>query len=299
EAPTAGSVILAGVLLKMGTYGFIRFCLPIFPDQAHRAAPVFITLAIIGIVYGSMVAAVQPDAKKLVAYSSVAHLGFVVLGIFTFTRIGMMGALVQNINHGISTPMLFFLVGMLYDRRHTRLISEFGGLKRIVPMMAAMMLIATLASIAVPFFNGFVGEFPVLLGSWSSTFVGYWPTAVAATGMILSAVYMLWWFQRLMLGPVTIQENRKLPDLSRTEWLVLTPLAAVIFWIGLGSPFITHRMTTSVHELLPLDEGTDDNLPIYQLHNPSPLQQYQRMRERGIPLNTGSSLQSSGKGAAG
>jgi NADH-quinone oxidoreductase subunit M len=251
EAPTAGSVILAGVMLKMGTYGFLRFCLPLFPEQAKSSAPLFITLAIVGIIYGSLVAAVQPDAKKLVAYSSVAHLGFVMLGIFTFTPIGMMGALVQNLNHGISTPMLFFLVGMLYDRRHTRQISEFGGLKLIVPGLAAMMLIATLASIAVPFFNGFVGEFPILLGSWSSVMAGSFPTALAATGMILSAVYMLWWFQRLMLGPVTRPANRHLPDLTRNEWLVLTPLAIMIFWIGLASPYWTRRMDESVDTLLP------------------------------------------------
>ena len=263
EAPTAGSVILAGVLLKMGTYGFIRFCLPMFPAQAKQSAWLFITLAIVGIIYGSLVAAVQPDAKKLVAYSSVAHLGFVILGIFTFTRIGMMGALMQNINHGISTPMLFFLVGMLYERRHTRLISEFGGLKIVVPMFATMMLIATLASVAVPFFNGFVGEFPVLLGSWTSTQTGYWPTALAATGMVLSAVYMLWWFQRLMLGPVTRPVNRHLPDLTRTEWLVLTPLAAMIFWIGLYSPYWTHRMDTSVNTLIsPVAEQMDPDLPV-------------------------------------
>ena len=210
----------------------------------------FITLAIIGIIYGSIVAAVQPDAKKLVAYSSVAHLGFVILGIFTFTRVGMMGALVQNINHGISTPMLFFLVGMLYERRHTRPISDFGGLKKIVPMFAAMLLIATLASVAVPFFNGFVGEFPILVGSWISNKPGQWPTALAATGMVLSAVYMLWWFQRLMLGPVTKEENRHLPDLSSIEWAVLLPLVVVIFWFGLWQSFWTQRMDSSVDALL-------------------------------------------------
>jgi NADH-quinone oxidoreductase subunit M len=266
EAPTAGSVILAGVMLKMGTYGFIRFCLPLFPQQAHDAAFVFITLSIIGIIYGSMVAAVQPDAKKLVAYSSVAHLGFVILGIFTFTRVGMMGALVQNINHGISTPMLFFLVGMLYDRRHTRKITDFGGLKKIVPMLSAMMLIATLASVAVPFFNGFAGEFPILVGSWISKSAGQWPTALAATGMILSAVYMLWWFQRLMLGPITKDENRHLPDLSRTEWAVLLPLAGVIFWFGLASPFWTQRMDNSVEVLLNgARENVNEDLPVSAL----------------------------------
>jgi len=263
EAPTAGSVILAGVMLKMGTYGFIRFCLPLFPVQAREASFVFITLAIIGIIYGSIVAAVQPDAKKLVAYSSVAHLGFVILGIFTFTKVGMMGALVQNINHGISTPMLFFLVGMLYERRHTRAISEFGGLKKYVPMLAAMLLIATLASVAVPFLNGFVGEFPILVGSWISSSSGQWPTLLAATGMVLSAVYMLWWFQRLMLGPVTKEQNKHLPDLSRTEWAVLLPLAVVIFWFGLGSPFWTDRMTNSVDALLAIGgETINEELPV-------------------------------------
>lgn len=271
EAPTAGSVILAGVMLKMGTYGFIRFCIPLFPAQAHQSATVFIVLAIVGIIYGSIVAAVQPDAKKLVAYSSVAHLGFVILGIFTFTPVGMMGALVQNINHGISTPMLFFLVGMLYERRHTRTISEFGGLKKVMPMMATLLLIATFASIAVPFFNGFVGEFPILLGAWSSSAIdeGTGPAmaAFAATGMILSAVYMLWWFQRLMLGPITKSANRRLPDLTRTEWLVLTPLAVMVFWIGLFSSFWTDKMTVPVSTLLPvagqrLDTSQPNSVPL-------------------------------------
>jgi NADH-quinone oxidoreductase subunit M len=263
EAPTAGSVILAGVMLKMGTYGFVRFCLPLFPDQAQLMAPLFITLSIIGIVYASIVAAVQPDAKKLVAYSSVAHLGFVVLGIFTFTRVGMMGALVQNINHGISTPMLFFIVGMLYERRHTRQISEYGGLKKYVPLMATMLLIATLASVAVPFFNGFVGEFPILQGTYISSITGIYPTAIAATGMILSAVYMLWWFQRLMLGPVTNDVNKHLPDLNKTEIAVLVPLVIVVFWFGLGSPYWTHRMETAVNLEVPVEsEKINEDLPI-------------------------------------
>ncbi len=276
EAPTAGSVILAGVMLKMGTYGFMRLCLPLFPQQAQDAAPLFIMLSIVGIIYASIVAAVQPDAKKLVAYSSVAHLGFVVLGIFTFTRVGMMGALVQNINHGISTPMLFFIVGMMYERRHTRAISEYGGLKKYVPMLATMLLIATLSSIAVPFFNGFVGEFPVLLGTWMSQTAfnvgGYWPAALAATGMIWSAVYMLWWYQRLMLGPVTKNVNRHLPDLTPIEWGVLVPLAVVIFWFGLFSNFWTQRMDDTVETLLPAQAGSrqlsevlNENTPVTQV----------------------------------
>ncbi len=273
EAPTAGSVILAGVMLKMGTYGFIRLCLPLFPQQAKDAAPLFIVLSIVGIIYASLVAAIQPDAKKLVAYSSVAHLGFVVLGIFTFTRVGLMGALVQNINHGISTPMLFFIVGMMYERRHTRAIKEYGGLKRYVPMMATMLLIATLSSIAVPFFNGFVGEFPIMLGTWMSEpaylLGGYWPAALCATGMIWSAVYMLWWYQRLMLGPVTNPINKRLPDLTPIEWGVLIPLTCLIFWFGLGSNYWTQRMDDTVETLLPaqssgkeLSEQLNENVPM-------------------------------------
>lgn len=290
EAPTAGSVILAGVLLKMGTYGFVRFCLPMFPKQAEETAWIFITLAIIGIVYGSIVAAVQPDAKKLVAYSSVAHLGFVVLGIFSFTQVGLMGALIQNINHGISTPMLFFIVGMLYERRHTRMISEFGGLKLVVPMMSTMLLIAVLSSIAVPFFNGFVGEFPILVGSWISRKTydvgGYGTTALAATGMILSAVYMLWWFQRLMLGPVSRPENRHLPDLSRTEWTVLAPLAGLVFWIGLGSHFWTQRMDVAVEMILPQHlEAVNPDLPIQQVLD---RQRIETLKRRGVvPIDPG------------
>ena len=291
EAPTAGSVILAGVMLKMGTYGFVRLCLPLFPQQARDAAPLFITLSIVGIIYASIVAAIQPDAKKLVAYSSVAHLGFVVLGIFTFTRVGMMGALVQNINHGISTPMLFFIVGMMYERRHTRAISEYGGLKKYVPMLATMLLIATLSSIAVPFFNGFVGEFPVLLGTWMSqpafNVGGYWPTALAATGMIWSAVYMLWWYQRLMLGPVTKNVNKHLPDLQPIEWGVLVPLAVVIFWFGLFSNYWTSRMNDTVETLLPVNSGT--GMLSESLNGNAPMAERilkQRMGENGIQHHT-------------
>lgn len=270
EAPTAGSVLLAGIMLKMGTYGFLRICIPLFPNQAQTSAWLFIVLSIVGIIYGSIVAAIQPDAKKLVAYSSVAHLGFVILGIFTFTRVGVMGALVQNINHGISTPMLFFLVGMLYERKHTREISQYGGLKKVVPFMATMLLIATLASVAVPFFNGFVGEFPVLLGTWISSITqglgSFWPAALAGTGMILSAVYMLWWYQRLMLGPITHAENRHLPDLTPTEWAVLLPLAAMVFWFGLGSGYWTQRMDASVNLLIPMaQDKCDTSLPVQEV----------------------------------
>jgi NADH-quinone oxidoreductase subunit M len=255
ESPTAGNIISSGIMVKMGTYGFLRFLLPLFPAQAHSMAPLFITMAIISIIYGSMIAAVQTDVKRLLAYSSLAHLGFVILGIFTFTRIGTMGAALQNINHGISTPMLFFIVGMLMDRGGSRWIADYGGLKKVVPMLATMLLLATLSSLAVPFFNGFTGEFPILLGSWISSttnsIAGYWTTALAGTGMILSAVYLLWWYQRLMLGVTKKAELRRFPDLNRTEWAVLLPLAGIIFWVGLGSTFWTQRMEIAVNTLLP------------------------------------------------
>jgi NADH-quinone oxidoreductase subunit M len=284
EAPTTGSVILAGVMLKMGTYGFVRFCIPLFPVQAQQSAGLFITLAIIGIIYGSIVAAVQPDAKKLIAYSSVAHLGFVVLGIFSFTRVGMLGALIQNINHGISTPMLFFLIGMLYERRHTREISQYGGLKLIVPFMATMFLLATLSSVAVPFFNSFVGEFAILQGSFISAKVGIVGTGLAATGMILSAVYMLWWFQRIMLGPVTNPANTHLKDLSRSEWLVLTPLVVLIFWIGLGSPYWMSKMEVPVATLLPAElEMINTELPIATPASQASIQERLRNRSEEKP----------------
>ena len=268
EAPTVVSVFLSG---EVAIYGFVRFCLPLFPQQAQNAAPLFITLSIIGIIYGSIIAAVQTDSYRLIAYSSIAHIGFVVLGIFSFTRIGMMGALIQNINHGISAAMLLFIVGMLNDRRRTRQISQFGGLKKAMPNLATMLLIATLSGLAVPFFNGFVGEFTIMQGAWISSGVGYGPTALAATGTILSAVYMLWWFQRLMLGPVTREENKNLPDLTRSEWMVLLPLAGMIFWIGTGSAFWTKRMTAPVNAIVPLEieaANLNPRLPMSRIINP-------------------------------
>ena len=230
EAPTAGSVILAGVMLKMGVYGFIRFCFTLFPEQSIQSAPVFLALAVIGIIYGAIVAAVQPDMKKLVAYSSVSHLGFVMLGLFSFTQLGVTGAILQSLNHGISTGMLFFMVGMLYERRHTRAIAAFGGLKRTVPLLSAFFLIALLSSVALPLTNGFVGEFTILQGSYLR--YGFQYTAFAATGMVLSAVYMLWLFQRVFTGPVTQGENARMPDLTLREQIVLAPLVVIVFWFG-------------------------------------------------------------------
>jgi NADH-quinone oxidoreductase subunit M len=233
QAPTAGSVILAGVLLKMGTYGLIRFCLPLFPLASIQFTPLMSVLAVIGIVYGALVAMVQTDVKKLVAYSSVSHLGFVVLGIFSMTEEGMQGAMIQMINHGLSTGALFLLVGMLYDRRHTREISQFGGLARQMPVYSTFFMIVTLSSIGLPGLNGFVGEFLILLGSFKSIFLASpWYTAVAATGVIFSAVYMLWMYQRVFFGKLTNAANQSLLDLSKREIAVLVPIILFIVWIG-------------------------------------------------------------------
>ena len=247
EAPTAGSVILAGVLLKMGTYGMIRFCLPLFPNASHRAAPIVATLAIIGIIYGALVALVQPNLKKLVAYSSVSHLGFVVLGIFAFENISMQGAVFQMLAHGISTGALFLLVGMLYDRRHTFEISEYGGLATPMPKLAAFFLFVALSSLGLPMLNGFVGEFLILLG----TFQVHWNwSAWAATGVILSACYLLWSYQRVFFGELTVEKNRKLPDASTREKWILAIMAVITLWMGIGSPFFTRRFAASSQNVL-------------------------------------------------
>jgi NADH-quinone oxidoreductase subunit M len=246
EAPTAGSVILAGVLLKMGTYGLLRFAFPLFPDAAVYFAPVLATLAVVGIVYGALVAMVQPDLKKLVAYSSVSHLGFVVLGIAAMNVQGLQGAVYQMLNHGVSTGALFLIVGMLSDRRHTRQIAEFGGLKAVVPRLSAVFLIITLSSIGLPGLNGFVGEFLILLGAfrWDPRF------AVAATsGVILSAVYMLWMFQRVNYGPVTNPKNEGLKDLSPREWWVLAPTVAMAIFMGVAPSVFLKPMQPAVDRI--------------------------------------------------
>jgi NADH-quinone oxidoreductase subunit M len=247
EAPTAGSIILAGVLLKMGTYGMIRFCLPLFPDASHRAAPYVAVLAMIGIIYGALVALVQPNLKKLVAYSSVSHLGFVVLGIFAFTNISLQGAVYQMLAHGCSTGALFLLVGMLYDRRHTFEISEYGGLATPMPKLAAFFLFVALSSLGLPMLNGFVGEYLILLG----TYQVHWKWAAwAATGVILSACYLLWAYQRVFFGEVTHQKNRGLPDISAREKWMLVTIAVVTLWMGIGSPFFTRRFSASCTAVL-------------------------------------------------
>jgi NADH-quinone oxidoreductase subunit M len=256
EAPTAGSVLLAGVLLKMGTYGLIRFSLPLFPNMSHLLAPLISVIAIIGIIYGALVAMVQPDMKKLVAYSSVSHLGFIVLGIFSFTAEGVEGAVYQMLNHGVSTGALFLLVGMIYERRHTRLISEFGGIANRMPVYAAVFLFVTLSSIGLPGLNGFVGEFLVLLGTFGAN-----PTyaAFAATGVILSAVYMLWMFQRVVWGEVTNPHNDSLADLNVRERLTMVPLLILIIWMGVYSNHFLRPMDTSVASLLNRVQNSQSN----------------------------------------
>ena len=247
EAPTAGSVILAGVLLKMGTYGFLRFCLPLFPDASLAFGPLVFALSIIGIVYGAWVSTVQPDIKKLVAYSSVSHLGFVMLGIFTLTSQGLVGSILQMVSHGLSTGALFLLVGMIYERRHTRLISDFGGLWAVIPAFSAVFLIAVLSSVGLPGLNGFVGEFLILVGAFQ---VNRTLAALATAGIIFAAVYLLWMYQRVIFGEVTHPENRTLRDLTPREWALMAPVLLFIVWIGVYPVAFTGKMEATVDALI-------------------------------------------------
>ncbi|MGH7356481.1 MAG: NADH-quinone oxidoreductase subunit M [Candidatus Rokuibacteriota bacterium] len=247
EAPTAGSVLLAAVLLKMGTYGFLRFCLPFFPDASLTFQPLVWVLALIGIVYGAWVSTVQPDLKKLVAYSSVSHLGFVMLGLFTFTPQGLVGAIIQMVNHGLSTGALFLLVGMIYERRHTRLIADFGGLWRVMPAFSAVFLVVSLSSLGLPGLNGFVGEFLILVGAFQ---VNRGVAVLATSGIIFAAVYMLWMYQRVIFGRVTHDENRGLADLGPREWTVLVPILVFIVWIGVYPTVFTGKTEAAVGALL-------------------------------------------------
>jgi len=247
EAPTPGSVILAGVLLKMGTYGFIRFAMPLFPEAALRALPFIAGVAIIGIIYGALVAMVQKDVKKLVAYSSVSHLGFVMLGLFALNTQAVEGAILGMINHGISTGALFLLVGVIYERRHTRLISEYGGLTRVMPVYATIFMIVTLSSIGLPPLNGFVHEFLILIGAFE---VNVWWGVLAASGVVLGAIYMLWMLQRVFFGEVTNEKNNSLKDLNLREILVFIPLIVMIFWMGVYSKPFVQRMEPSVTQFV-------------------------------------------------
>ena len=241
EAPTAGSVILAGVLLKMGTYGFVRFSIPMLPAASRDNAWIMIVLSIVAIIYGALVCMMQKDMKKLIAYSSVSHLGFCTLGLFAFTHMGVAGSVLQQINHGISTGALFLIVGILYERRHTRLISEFGGVATPMPNFAAIYLIISLSSLGMPLLNGFIGEFAILRGVFEVPIVGKTWAAWGVFGIVLGAAYLLWLYQRVMFGPVTNPANAKLPDLNLREYACLVPLVLAAFWIGVyPKPFFEY-----------------------------------------------------------
>ena len=253
DAPTAGSVILAGVLLKMGAYGFLRFNLPMFPEASQHFVPLIFVLSIIAIIYGAMVCMVQPDMKRLIAYSSVSHMGFVMLGMFAFNPQGVQGSLLQMINHGLSTGGLFLVVGLIYDRRHTRLISELGGISRPMPVFATLFAIIMFASMGLPGLNGFIGEFLILLGAFQ---VRWWWGAFAVTGIILGAAYMLWLYQRTMFGEVTKEENKSLPDLDAREMATLLPIIAFCFWIGLyPAPFLKAMEASVANVIQTVEKG--------------------------------------------
>jgi len=247
QAPTAGSVILAGVLLKMGTYGFVRICLPMFPEGTYAFLPYICILSLIAIVYGALVAMVQKDVKSLVAFSSVSHMGFVMLGMFALNVQGLEGSIMQMINHGVSTGALFLLVGMIYERRHTRLIEDFGGIAKVMPVFAAVFMIVTLSSIGLPLTNGFIGEFLIMAGAFKANL---WYGVVAVTGVILSACYMLWMYQRVMYGKVTKPENEKLKDINWRERIILIPLVLLIFWIGVYPKPFFDRIEPAVRQVL-------------------------------------------------
>jgi NADH-quinone oxidoreductase subunit M len=258
QAPTAGSVVLAGVMLKLGTYGFLRFGLYLFPEAAHWSRPLFLTLGVIGITYGAIVATMQSDLKRLVAYSSVAHLGFIVLGTFALTSQSLTGGVMQMVNHGISTGALFLLVGMIYERRHTRQISALRGIQSVAPIFAAGFMVVMLSSIGVPGLNGFVGEYLILIGSFLTS---RWWVVVAATGVILAAVYLLWAYQRVFHGEPD-EDNRSFPEITLKEAAVLLPFIAIIFFTGIYPKPMLERIQPSVDALIShIEERTDYREP--------------------------------------
>ena len=258
EAPTAGSVILAGVLLKMGTYGLLRFSIPLFPLAAIKLAPIMIALAVVGIIYGALIAWRQTDIKKLIAYSSVSHLGFVVAGIFTLNTTGMTGALYQMVNHGVSTGALFLLVGVIYERRHTRELAEFGGLAKSMPWFAFFFMVATLGSVALPGTGGFVGEWMILLGVFQYNIT---LGVLAATGVILGAIYMLWLVLKMFFGPLNKSENQNISDVSTREFFVLSSLSVAVFALGVFStPILTHTQASLLHLQKTLQSGGPYNI---------------------------------------
>ena len=256
QAPTAGSVILAGVLLKMGTYGFVRFNLPMFPEASRDFAPYIAALAVIGIIYGAWVSYGQKDVKKLVAYSSISHLGFVMLGIFALNSSGIQGGILQMVNHGISTGGLFLLGGMLYERRHTKLMSAFGGIWAAMPLFSGISLVIVLSSMGLPGLNGFVGEFTILVGSAGSDVLSIWFTVFAAIGIILAAVYMLYMFNTVYMGALDKEENRRLPDLHWQELWALIPILIMVFAIGLQAGYFFEFMDNSVSQLVEQVNGS-------------------------------------------
>ncbi|QQS42532.1 MAG: NADH-quinone oxidoreductase subunit M [Acidobacteriota bacterium] len=274
EAPTAGSVILAAILLKMGTYGIMRFNFTLFPEASREMAWIFIVLAIIGITYGALVAMVQPDVKRLVAYSSVAHMGFVVLGMFSFTEQGMQGALYTMLAHGVTTGALFLLVGFIYERRHTREISEYGGLSNVMPIYATFFVITAMASVGLPFLNGFVGEFLIMLGMWSSTILpGSWnqiATMAAGTGVIFAAVYLLWMIQRVFFGKLTNEKNKSLSDLSLREIGIMAPLLFLMVFMGVYPKPILDSSKPSVVEIQRIVSGETKGGTVTELNIDGP-----------------------------
>ncbi|MEE8138875.1 MAG: NADH-quinone oxidoreductase subunit M [Thermoanaerobaculia bacterium] len=259
EAPTGGSVMLAGILLKLGIYGFLRFALPLFPHAAQRAQPLLLALALVGILYGALVAWAQVDAKKLVAYSSVAHLGFVMLGLFAFNSLAWQGSLLQMINHGLSTGALFFLVGMIYDRRHTKLFDELGGLAKVMPWLAFFLVVSALASMGLPGLNGFVGEFLILIGTYQAGLV--WPAILAAFGVVLAALYLLKMLSRTLWGPIRVEANQKLRDLSLREILIMAPLCLLMLAIGVAPESFLRPSRDSLDRVLAYYQSSVQRLP--------------------------------------